>query len=262
MMFPQQPGGRETRRVSVETEVTIALKQGLLAAVAGLIAAFLWQRFTVGIANDVIAARPAWQPALDWYLLRQARMLFTVGVGVPPLALWVSMLLNVFDGSWPPTRRAQAAEDGPNAPRWLRWVSGWRNAKPATRAIPETDQYEGRAPSIPDPEQQRPKLDILIHDPKTKQTKRACPDLTIADWQRLARYFERGGRSVSQGDLEDSAHFSRGRGGRARVVNKELTDWQGLTRVGEQQKPLAIEPFAAWVVRRGYATDEALPSPV
>lgn len=249
------PGQREVSAKSALTEVGITLQQTAWAAgIAGGLALVTRFAVIIPVTRWLIAQAPQMETWLIRTEPRVSALLVVVALCLPPAVMVVSFILQIFNVNFPPPYSAANPANGFFGGMFRRQQSG---APPAP-----SEQYDGRAPSIPDPEQQRPNVEILIRDEKTGATQRACPDLTMADWQRLQRYFQRGGRSVSQTDLENEAHFSRGRGGRARMVNKALVAWHGLTRVGEQEKPMVIEPFAAWVMRRGYGTNEALPSPV
>jgi hypothetical protein len=235
------PGQRVTSRQDVTTEVQITLQHAIVAAGVLFVLA-LTLRYAV-IVPAVRCIGWTWlvqhEPRASWWLCIAAGAL-------PFVLLAVSFCAQVININWPPPYSAANPRDG-------FWGGMFRPKEPPLQSPairPEIDNQVQRA--VP--------VEILIRDDKGNSVKRAKPALTAADWQRLARYFARGGRSVSQADLE-RAGFSGGPNGRAREVNRQLTNWRGLTGVGDKKKPMAVTEFAEWVMQRGYAADSPLPSP-
>jgi len=250
------PGGRESRTVNLETEVKIVWQQWQHAVVLALLLAAVVQ--VVGVKNLGRLARLRLDGALVTRLeLAAASGLAALAVAVPTLAACYNFLLNLYDGSQPMPRQAQPASDGPNAPGWLRWLGGWREQRPDPPAPPESHDYPGRAPSVPDPAQTEVQVNALLGTPQ--QARPVHIKLPLADWQRLSRYVARGGRSVSEADLV-SGGFSAGPHGRARAVNRAFKAYQGATTAGDQGKPVIAPALADWIAARGYATDAAFPA--
>lgn len=253
MMFNATPGQRVTTQQSKTTEVSITLAQAGYASGAGVLLA-LALRYTV-IAPVVRWAMAHTTPGVAaWLRITEPRfsaVLLVVAAAAPVVALFVSFCLQVLNINWPPPFQAARPESG--------IFAGWgrRDPQQAQLVAPEeAEVYTGRVKSIPDPAAHTVKASLLLGTAHAARNVEIS--LPLVDWQRLATYTRRGGRSVSIADLE-GAGFSSGPQGRARAVNKALTDYRGATEKGDRGKPLIVPAFAEWIAARGYATGEDFP---
>jgi hypothetical protein len=275
MPVVKQPGQTVSTRQNTETEVTIAVKQARVAALAGGILAFAAQRLAV---IPVCAAIAGKFPAFAAYAVEVEVAIGTVMIPAailfPLWDLWISMRVQVHDGNWPPPRKAQAAEDGPNAPRHLRSLSGWNVKRFLARFLDrllgwrETEEppvwaeesYAAPIASVDAPPPADQVIDTTIRVRNGKHLDITRPRLTMGQWRQLRRVVLEKDCSISSRDLRRAGLKKDV----ALAINSGLTECKALleSREGEHKsKRFPIPAFVEYLRNEQYKTMEALPHP-
>lgn len=243
-MFGMRPSQSERTVTGYKSELGIAAAQAVAAMIAGFALAFL-------IQSKIVKPLGSWiwtaYPQATWIPAAQTKVFWGMLLAIWGATLWLfitSMWLNVANRNWAPPFQATDPARFPGVPSWLLRLARINNAAPQVQAVAEPMAMER-----PDKPDRVITLDLLTGQPGKAHNPR--PALLESEWERLAVYFNRGGRSVSVADLE-SAGFTRGKTGSARRVNTMLTQWDGLTVKGEKGKPLATDAFWKCVRERRF----------
>lgn len=233
-MFGMRQSQTELTKTGYKSELGIAAAQAVAAMIAGFALALLIQTLIVKPLGSRIWAA---YPQATWIPAAQSRVFWGILLAIWGATLWLfitSMWLNVANRNWAPPFQATDPARFPGVPSWLLRLTRING----TQKTPEPPRQMGiEKPGEPD---RVVTLNLVTGQPGKAHNPR--PALLESEWERLAVYFNRGGRSVSVADLED-AGFTRGKTGSARRVNTMLTQWEGLTVKGEKGKPLATDAF-------------------
>jgi hypothetical protein len=242
-MFGMRPSQSERTVTGYKSELGIAAAQAVSAMIAGFALALLIQSKIVKPLGSWIWAA---YPQATWIPAAQSRVFCGMLLAIWGATLWIvvsSMWLNISNRNWGPTFQPVNPAIFTGFPVWLARLVGISVAP----QVPEPPKQYGL--DKPGDTDRVVTLNLVTGQPGKAHNPR--PALLESEWERLAVYFNRGGRSVSVSDLED-AGFTRGKTGSARRVNTMLTQWDGLTVKGEKGKPLATEAFWQCVRERRF----------
>lgn len=242
-----QPGTR--RFVDTTSEVMIPVKQAGVATVAAFIVAIVIYAATVAVLERACGVNSACHAMANAALWWWRRILFWLALLAPSVAVFTSMLINVYDQSWTPDRKPQAAEDGPNAPGWLRRAIGWRGRA----AMAEAQEYNAPTNVTPDRVIKGENIHIVSNGGRTRTVWNF--ELPESDLDRLRLHFFKCRRKgapcgISVRDLE-AAGFSKGKEGRARAVAEALR----VVAVKDGKRVVCLPEVVTWVIERKYAQE-------
>ena len=241
--FGRQPGQFSYSAMNVVTEVTIAVRQAAVGAVAWLFVAFVLQRVVVINAGDaIIAAQPAAYPAVVAVQTLIWRSWIVITALVHVGGLGVAMAANVLNPNWPPPFAAQTPADVV-FPRYLRWLlgMGWLRSEKV-----EAQAMDAPTAQVEAPETRAVEATLLFRaDDNDRKTYRGVVTLFTEEWERLgAMAQKRANFSVRE------LHRAGFRSPRDRDVAKMLSNARLTVGVGRDVVP--VESFRRWLAVNGW----------